>query len=340
MGLFSFFNKRQSSQGQEPMPAPQPVQEKVSTPMSEYNLTDSEYNQIVRLTMNEVANYFTIKEFKEGSIILEPDQEETVVSIHNVVVKCVNIANRTLWPEVVADHFEEAFIAHKNQKNLGEEDYESIKDKLSLRVYPAGFIHEHGDPSAFVTKTDLEGTYTVLMIDTPSAFMMVPNDDFLRWNKSTEEVFETAQRNVNKMPVETLREEVDFNGEPLTIFFIGNEDYAASHILDLAGNQPLMIGELGAIVTVPHKGLATVFRMEKPYDGDEIFLNIARHIQSTIHFVQSEHAKPGQPVSDNFYWYFEGSFSKISVSFENEAIMINPPKKLSDIILERINDKQ
>jgi len=308
--------------------------------MLEYNLTDSEYNQIVRLTMDVVADYFVIKEFKDGCIILEPGQEATEVRIHNVVIKCVNIANRTMWPEVVADHFEEVFIALKKHKHTSEEDYESIKDKLSLRIYPAESIAKHGGPSAFVAKIDLEGTYTVLMIDTPKAFMTVPNNDFLRWNKSAEEVFDTARRNVNKMPVETFREEYDFNGEPLTVFFIGNEDCAASHILDLANNQPLMVGELGAIVAVPNKGLATVFRMEKPYEGEEIFLNMARHIQSTIQFVQNEHAKQGHPVSDNFYWYFNGSFSTIKVSFENEAIVINPPKALSDIILERMKEKK
>jgi len=297
----------------------------------ENNISKQDYRKIVDLAVPIVAKRYSIDVVKDGTIFLKSGQEMQALNLHNIIGKCVSVTDKSLWDKVVKGHFENLFSSIDEQKNIDPENYETIKKYFGLRIYPAEVVNQRGGPSSLIVKTDLEDTYTLLMLDLPGAFAPVQKEMFSLWKKDASEVFKVAQDNVNKQQIEKVTQKFDIDGTDVEISFLGNEDYAASYALDLINNSPNMVGEWGSVVAIPNKGIVDICKIsrDKPLD----FVKFIQRMKSRVEKSYQEHE---QPISNQFYWYYKGKFTRINVIEQpNGNINVISPFGLSALMTEK-----
>lgn len=297
----------------------------------ENNISKEDYKKIVDLAVPIVAKRYSIDIVKDGTIFLKKDQEMQALNLHNIIGKCVSVKDKSQWHKVVEGHFENLFSSIDEQMKIDPENYETIKKYFSLRIYPVEVVNQRGGTSSLIVKTDLEDTYTLLMLDLPGAFTPVQKEIFSLWKKDTSEVFKIAQHNVNKQQIEKVTQKFDIDGTNVEISFLGNEDYAASYALDLVNNSPDMVGEWGSVVAMPNKGLVDICKISKDKPLD--FVKFIQRMKSRVEKSYQEHE---QPISDQFFWYYKGKFTRINVIEQpNGNINVISPFGLSELMTER-----
>ena len=153
---------------------------------------------------------------------------------------------------------------------------------------------------------------------------------FELWDKTVDEVFEIAQKNVNKQPFTKMTESIDVNDKKIEVNFIENEDYGASLALDLKNNTPEFIGEWGSVVAIPNKGIVNICKIskEKPVD----FILFIQRFKPVVEQFYNQHP---QPISTDFYWYYNGDFTKINVIDNNGEINVISPMGLTELMNEK-----
>jgi hypothetical protein len=296
---------------------------------SGYNkiIKKNEYRKIVDITLPIVTKRFDIENLKDGVIYLKASQELQVIGLAELISKC-NEAAPDKWEEIINGYFSGLFSAMDAKKNLDINKFETVRNYLSIRIYPKDIVEQRGGTENLVVRTDLEGTYTLLMLDLQSAFTPVQQSVFGGWKMDIDEVFKQAQANVNKKEMIKEVRELKAGKTMVEAIFIENEDYAASYALDLMNNSPGYVGEWGAVVAMPNKGIVNICKItkEKPLD----FVPYIQLFKKPVAEFYDNHL---QPVSDQFYWYYKGRFTLISVTEDTKGnINIVPPMNLTVLI--------
>lgn len=298
----------------------------------ENDISKDDYKKIVDLAVPIVSKRYQVDHVKDGAIYLKEGQEMQALNLHNIIGKCVAVKNKSQWDKVVAGHFENLFSSIDEQKKIDPSNYETIKKYLSLRIYPVEMVNERGGPESLVVRTDLEGTYTMLMLDLPGAFTPVMREAFSFWKKDSSEVFKTAHGNINKQEIEKVTRKFDIEGSEIEISFIGNEDYAASYALDLLNNSPELVGEWGTVLAMPNKGIVNLCKVspDKPLD-------FVKFIQRTKPMIEKSFLEHDQPISDQYFWYYKGQFTRIMVitNSTNGNINVVSPYGLTQLMTEK-----
>jgi hypothetical protein len=222
-----------------------------------------------------------------------------------------------------------AALASQAQDNLDPANYETMKKFLILRIYPSDIIDAHGGTDSLVTRVDLDHTYTVLMFDFPGGFAPVRRNMFDQWKKNIAEVFQTAQSNVDSAKVARVSKNFTLGDSAVQVSMLVEQDYAASYALDMEHNVPDWVGEWGAVVAMPFKGLAAVYRLDK---GDR--LEWTRFIRLTQPFIEKSFQEQPQPISDQYFWYYRGKFTPIGTYLENGVYHVVPPDGLAQLLVQ------
>jgi uncharacterized protein YtpQ (UPF0354 family) len=257
---------------------------------------------------------------------LEQNQDYAIMNLHNLISKFRDV-ERNKWPEIINSHFQGMFESMEEQKKLDPSDFNTLTNYLSIRVYQESFVNQNGGIESFVLKKDLDGTYSLLMLDLPSMFTPVQKEMFDLWNKSVNEVFEIAQKNVNKQQFVKQSEKIEVNGKEIIFNFLESEDYAASIALDLKTNVPEFIGELGTIVAIPNKGIINAFKISKESPLDFILF-----IQKARPIVQQFYSQHPQPISTEFYWLYDNKFTKITIVETDKELKVISPIALTELL--------
>jgi hypothetical protein len=297
----------------------------------ENEINKDDYRKIVDLAVPIVAKRYSIDFVKNGAIQLKQGQEMQTINLHNLITKCVSVKDKSQWDKVVQEHFENIFTSIDEQKKIDPTKYETVKKYLSLRIYPKETVNQRGGISSLVAKTDLEGTYTLLMLDLPGAFTPVQKQMFALWKLDTATVFKTAQENINKQQIEKATQTFDVDGVKIEMNFLGNEDYAASYALDLINNSPELVGEWGSVVAMPNKGLVDICKISKDKP-----LDFVKFIQRTKPLIEKSYQEHEQPISDQFFWYYRGQFRRINVLTNADgSINVISPFGLTELMTEK-----
>jgi len=272
------------------------------------DISKEDYKKIVDLSVAIISKRYKIDFVKEGTVRLKGGQDLQDVNLHNLIGKCVRVADKSQWEKVIQEHFDSVFSSIDEQKAMDIENFESMKKYLSIRIYPKETVIQRGGIGSLVAKTDLEGTYTLLMFDLPGAFTPVQREIFELWKKDSTEVFQFAQQNINKQPIQKRMQKFDFDGASVEIAFLGNEDYAASYALDLMNNSPELVGEWGSVVALPNKGLVDICKISKDKP-----VEFVKFIQNTKPLIDKSYREHPQPITDQYFWYYKGKFTRINV---------------------------
>jgi hypothetical protein len=296
----------------------------------EKEISAEDYKRIVDLSVERISRRYAIDAVKGGSILLTKDQNTQMLNLHNLIVKCRVVADRNQWRRIIDEHFDKLFSSVDEQKKINLEDFESVKDYLSIRIYPKEVVAKRGGALNLVARTDLEGTYTLLMFDLPGSFVPVQRSIFERWEREMSEVFDTAQRHINLQKIVKMTQSYTIDTSDIEVTFIENDDYAASYALDLLRNSPESVGKWGAVIVIPNKGLVNICKISPEHPQDFI-----KFIQATKHVMDQFYAQHPQPVSRQYFWYYGGKFTKIQVGRDDKGnTQVTTPEALAALMGE------
>ena len=296
----------------------------------EKDISKEDYKTLVDLSVPFVSKRYAIDKVADGTIQLTSGQEMRALNLHNLIVKCAAVKDKSKWIEIVQGHFDNLFSTIDEQKKINPENYETVKKYLSLRIYTSQAVNQRGGVDNLVVHSDLDGTYTLLMLDLPGGFAAVQRPMFALWKKDMAEVFKVAQANINKQTVDKVTQQFEIDGAKIEISFLGDEDYAASYALDLGHNAPELVGEWGSIVAIPNKGLVDICKVsrDKPLD-------FVKFIQRTKPLIEKSFREHPQPISEEYFWYYKGTFTKVMVlSQPNGNINVISPTGLTELMTE------
>lgn len=297
----------------------------------EKNISKNDYKKLVDIAVSVISKRYTIDFIKDGAVQLKSGQDMQTFNLHNLIGKCVMVKDKAQWQKVAQEHFEKIFSSIDEQKKIDPENYETIKKYLSIRIYPKETVIQRGGTVRLVAKTDLEGTYSLLMLDLPNAFTTVQKELFELWKKDTSEVFNIAQQNVNNQQIEKVTENFDIDGSNVEIIFLGNEDYAASYALDLINNSPTLVGEWGSVIAIPNKGLVNICKISKDKP-----LDFVKFIQRMKPLIEKSYTEHPQQISDQYFWYYKGVFTRINVLTDSSGnINVISPFGLTELMTEK-----
>lgn len=299
----------------------------------ESDIGTEEYKKLVDIAVLVVAKRYAIDIVNDGAIQLKKGQEMQTLNLHNLIGKCVAVKDKSAWDAIIREHFENLFVSIDEQKKIDPNNFETVKKYLSIRIYPKQLVTERGGVTKLISRIDLDDTYTLLMLDLPGAFTAVQKEMFELWRKDIHEVFRIAQENVNKQEIEKQTRNFDFDGTNVEVIFLGNENYAASYALDLINNSPELVGDWGSVVAIPNKGLVNICKISKSKP-----LDFVKFIQRTSLLVDKYYQQHEQPVSNQYFWYYRGIFTKINVLTSADGnINVISPSGLTELMTEKNN---
>lgn len=289
-------------------------------------LAAADYKLVVDSAVAQLSRRYPVASVAAGTIRLRGGEQYPLA---NLIAQCQAQPDRAAWGPLIRQHFTSLFSSFDAQAKIDHTSYESVRPYLSVRVYPEATLAARGGAQQLVARTDLPGTATVLMLDLPGAFSAVPRAVFAQWHQETAAVFAQALANVAKQPVQKVTKDIDGpNKTKVTFHFLGNEDYAASYALDLAHTAPEFVGEWGCALAMPNKGLVTACAISRAQPLD--FVNYIQLSQAAVAKAYQEHA---QPISPEFYWYYQGKFTRIPVATDKDGrVNVVAPLGLSTLM--------
>ncbi len=232
------------------------------------------------------------------------------------------------WQRIVFDHFGK-FNNVKQSIEIEFEDYDRIKDKLIIRIYPESVLKNVGKSyeDMFVYRVDLEETVSVICVDLPDKFATVSRVYLEEWDVTAEELFEAAQQNILQYKHLISSHIGEVEGIKIGCFL--DRDFAASFILDLQQNAPDYVGIYGALVSMPTKG--TVF-------VHPIGANTIREAISIIApQCRTIYTKEEGPISLEFYWYYQGKYYMFPYTIEEGKKSLRMPITLVQLLSAGLN---
>lgn len=297
----------------------------------ETSISQEDYHFLVDTSIAVVEERYRIDSVKGGTIRLAAGQDLRAFNLDNLILKCAAVKDRTAWPAIIRDHFHTIYASVDAQRKIDLSNYDAVRKYLSIRIYSDEAVGRHGGPGALVSRVDLEGTHTVLMLDLPGAFTAVQRKDYDHWKKGLDEVFRVAQDNVDSQQVEKITKMTDVGGDSIAVSILGSDDYAASYALDLARNSPDLVGDWGCAISLPNRSLVALCRIshDKPVD-------FIKFIQLTKDYLEQAFQQHPQRISDRFFWYYQGKFTPIRVETQGDGnINVVAPFELAELMSKK-----
>lgn len=297
----------------------------------EKNINKDDYKKIVDAAVSVISKRYTIDYVQDGIVQLKSGQNIPAFPLHAILKRYIAVGEMSKYNTIVQEYFEYAFSAIDEKLKVDPTNYETIKQYLTLRIYPLEMINQRGGVASVIGRTDLEGTYTVLMLDLPRVFSPVDKAIFDRWKQDTTSVFKIALENIDKQQVEKVTKSFDVASSKIEVTLIGEETYAASYALDLIHNAPELVGEWGSAVAIPNRGLVNVCKISKDKPVDFVLF-----IQKFKPLIEKYYSNHEQPISDQVFWYYKGKFTKINVLKDAKgAINVISPFGLTELMTKQ-----
>jgi hypothetical protein len=288
-------------------------------------ITDTDYQKLVNYAITAVGKHYDVESVKDGTIILQ-DNHDHSFNLHNLIEICASV-DKSEWKTIITDHFDRLIDSMELQNAMDLTDYKSVKQYLTLRIYPKAYVDNNMGLQRCIARTDLEGTYTVLMFDLPHAFSSVNHDLPEIWKKSKEELFRVATDNVNKIEIVKVTEIVQPDGMQFELHLMEEENFAGVYALDLQKNSPEFVGELGSIVSIPNAGFAIIYKIDPKNPAE-----FADYIRITHSLNQESYTGHSKGVTPDYFWYYKGKFTKVGVREQPDGeFYIVPPDGLTKL---------
>lgn len=282
-------------------------------------LTQEEYEVILNLALEQIRQKGEIVSAANGEIkALMPEYgiKEVQFFLDNLARQCKSV-DRSEWEGMIATHFQK-FPINQPKSTFLQKDLDHAKSLLRVSVKPEQTAKNLDEQ--WIKRVDFPGTFTFLVLDTDDAFQFVRSDT-IEWEASPEELFQMALDNVALEPI-SVQEAALGEEYPIFVFFSG--DFSAAFLIELERNASFAIGKLGAVVAIPNKGTAFVHPLESATMMD--FVVAFSPMQQQLF---CEHQSP---ITQTFYWYYEGKYEAFPIKMENDEMFISIPLGLASLL--------
>jgi len=276
-----------------------------------------EYAVILQLSEKACQRIGEITSIQAGTLKVantENPDEEMTFHLDNLVRKC-KYQDQADWPDVVENHFSR-FPINKSKAKFLLKDFEYARPLLKLLVRSKKELS-----TDMVQRLDIPKTASYLILDYDERFHFLMEQDIQEWEVPQRELFDIALENIalEKIDIKEVLWQEKFE---LYTFFSG--DFSASFMVELAKNAPFAIGQFGAIVAIPTKGSAFVH----PLNENTVLTFIDAFGETLYSFYHEDEV----PISNNYYWFYEGKFEVFQEINKKGKIYIQIPKNLRKLL--------
>ena len=129
----------------------------------EKEISKSDYKTIFDQAVPFITKRYTIDSASDGAIYVSAGESRQTFYLDNLLYKCI-AADKSQWKDVVKQHFESLFTSMDEKEKIDLANFEIAKKYLSLRIYSKQSVDERGGLDKIIIKTDIEGTYTMLIL--------------------------------------------------------------------------------------------------------------------------------------------------------------------------------
>ena len=285
-----------------------------------------DYNAFINIVKNElkeihVQNYE--EHFKEQYFIVKEENDyfdvETEVGLSNLYSICLQ-SDKSQWKSIVKNYFSKVKISRDEEKVIMSklESFETGKDYLKLRIYPADYKDKISDSSIFEAATD--AYICVVVIDLPTAVKSLSKNYIEKWNVSEKAILETAKKNT----LENNKEEFeDFEiSETLSVSVMLSDTniFVTTSVFDL--NRKLgSLPEYGVFVAIPNRYGIIVTNVNKESVNSDLV-----ELMGLVNYMYTQ--GPGS-ITNSIYWFDGKNFypvlhtpSKRIIKLPDELIKI------------------
>lgn len=274
--------------------------------------------QAVKTQLDKRGYTYTIR----GDEIRYGDQQRAY--LHNLAQICAS--NETAeWPAIIEGHFARLETASKTLPKK----FTEIKDRILLRVISEetyqGMIELTGQ--TLVSRSDLPGTRTVVVVDFPETISYVDEEQAQKWEKSHDELFQLGMRHLGEQklpPVQPIALGGDESSGHLQTLS-EESHFVATQVLRLS-KLPGMTGPKGTLVALPTRHFLITF----PIKDDAVILALQKLPAIADGLFQEG---PGGTTPDIFFHDGE-RFHAVPYGLDGERTRVEPPEALLKVLEE------
>jgi Protein of unknown function (DUF1444) len=284
-------------------------------------VTQKEYETILDYALAYLQQISEIVSAKDGTIIIkrgDKPEEEMQCHLDNLARRCKS-EDPSEWQTIVNQHFARLNVDPHKAKYIFK-DFDFAEPMIKYAVRHASIVDKIEE---VVHRVDLPETGTFLVLDTDESFRYIRKNDIKEWEKTEKELFEIARQNV---ALEEIQIGEILWADKFEAYTFLSGDFSASFIVELEKNAAFAIGRYGAVVTIPSKGTAIVH----PLNG----ATALDFIVSFYEMMRNFYVEDQVPITDKFYWYYEGRFELFIEKEKLGKMLISLPKKLEQLFKE------
>jgi hypothetical protein len=294
---------------------------------------NSQQNEIFHSRENQdtffklVQTYFDMKnipvEIDSNSYLVKFTNSESneQVSLTNVAQKCAK-ANTNEWETIISTNLDQILEAEEQAKHLIDQtDLSGAHDYLSIRIM------EDNDSTqcpSIVSRVDLPGTRSILVLDFPTMNLLLPNVKLQSWGVTSEEAFNIAFQNI-KNKYDCFKEVKELkNGEKI-YGFTADHSFVTSSVLHLE-DLPDCIGKHGALVGIPTRTKMLCYPI-----NDEKVAEVVRDFMPAVYFAFKE--GPGS-ITPFMYYYHGGKYETVIYENRGKSFRLHSPNEFLKQVLK------
>lgn len=278
---------------------------------------------------DEITRYFEqhssqyIIDFSKGAIFESSNTNHMQYGL-DTVAQMYHQASFEDKKKVVPNHFNSLFKSIKEEEKILKDinDFSKMKKFLAVRLYPTNY--EPNTYEMLVYREDIEGIYTVLVLDLPSTSRNIRPEEVERWGINRNELFKIGLENVfSKSKVEI--KELKLIDELYVGLLEGDSIYTTTSVMRIE-KYPELIGKYGSLIIIPHRHAVVAY----PIENKEV-IKMTNHLPVLATNMFNE--GPGS-ITPNLYWYHNDKFTKIDyqLDLQNKSLNLNPPEEFTDML--------
>lgn len=287
-------------------------------------MNQRQYEIILDYSLAYLARDGKVKSVSDGIIFVESPFNPDLIAecqLFNLARRCKDVPEAT-WKSVVTSHFDRLQINPSKAKYTFK-DLTYARQLIKFIIRPEAAAKQ---VEGLICRSDIPTTSTYLVLDDDKALQYIRKEEIYEWEKTEEELFKIAFANIAREKINVAKMPIPGGFEFYTIH---NENYSTSFLLDLESHAKKTIGKYGSVVAIPTKSMALVFPIN--LNSPMVF------IHTMDKFVQQVHHENDVPISDKYFWYYEGKFEIFPQKSENGKKLIAVPVNLKKLFAQYLN---
>lgn len=253
-----------------------------------------------RKLLTEIVNFYRtrpekIEKLEDGILhVLSPSGEKSEFSIEGIV-RNVLFYQPHQW-QAIFQHILGRKIdlsAHR----FFFSDYEHAKQYLKILIKPASFSRVAKE-NQILFRQDIPGTLSTLVFHYNEQFVFLKQPNIRDWEVSEHDLFDQAQENLRKVEVSTESIKLK-SGHGIRAFV--SREYSAPRMLNIDANTPELLGNYGAVFSMPANG--TVFGA--PLETEEDIKALWKPLLSLT--IDAWSTQPS-PITFDLFYYSHGKY--------------------------------